>query len=183
MKILIQRGADVDLADNEGITPLHYAALSQSFVSTAVLTQPSDLCQCQANLKRLLEAGAQINSYDKVNGCSPLHDACYGGDLKCVKVRMFKKMPEETQKLQVLVEAKAVVDMPTNPAKSERNKVDARLDMSAPPSFVAWSQGAVALHYAAQENKADVVLFLLKNGAKVNLQDCKVCPPLLPFPL
>uniref|UniRef100_A0A7S4KPP2 Uncharacterized protein n=2 Tax=Guillardia theta TaxID=55529 RepID=A0A7S4KPP2_GUITH len=129
VKILIQRGADVDLADNEGITPLHYAALSQSF----------------ANLKLLLEAGAQINSYDKVNGCSPLHDACYGGDLKCVKA---------------LVEAKAVVDMPTNPEKSERNK------------------GAVALHYAAQENKADVVLFLLKNGAKVNLQDCKGCTAL-----
>uniref|UniRef100_A0A0C3UG35 Uncharacterized protein n=1 Tax=Guillardia theta (strain CCMP2712) TaxID=905079 RepID=A0A0C3UG35_GUITC len=123
VKILIQRGADVDLADNEGITPLHYAALSQSF----------------ANLKLLLEAGAQINSYDKVNGCSPLHDACYGGDLKCV---------------------------------------DAHLDISAPPSCVACSQGAVALHYAAQENKADVVLFLLKNGAKVNLQDCKGCTAL-----
>eukprot|EP00960_Hanusia_phi_P000504 13751-Hanusia_phi.AAC.3 len=78
VKILIQRGADVDLADNEGITPLHYAALSQSF----------------ANLKLLLEAGAQINSYDKVNGCAPLHDACYGGDLKCVKVRQTRRQQE-----------------------------------------------------------------------------------------
>eukprot|EP00960_Hanusia_phi_P000503 13751-Hanusia_phi.AAC.2 len=40
------------------------------------------------------------------------------------------------------------------------------------------SKGAVALHYAAQENKEDVVLFLLKNGAKVNLQDCKGCTAL-----
>ncbi len=71
LKHLIRAGADVDHKDLEGVSPLHRAALAGAV----------------ANLKLLLQSRADVNTFDLRNGCSPLHDACYGGDADSVKVR------------------------------------------------------------------------------------------------
>ena len=69
VKTLLQAGADVDLADKEGISPLHYASLSCS----------------EENVNLMLQYEAHVNTFDKTNGSSPLHDACFAGSLTCVK--------------------------------------------------------------------------------------------------
>lgn len=66
VKMLLNANADVDLADKEGISPLHYASLSSSF----------------DNVNLMLQYEALVNTFDKTNGSSPLHDACFSGSLK-----------------------------------------------------------------------------------------------------
>jgi ankyrin repeat protein len=61
--------------------------------------------------------------------------------------------------VKALVEAGAQVDMPTKSSK-DKNK------------------GAVALHYAAQENRHDIVEYLIRQSAGVNIQDARGCTPL-----
>jgi hypothetical protein len=92
----------------------------------------------------MLQYEAHVNTFDKTNGSSPLHDACFSGSLKCVKA---------------LVEAGAHVDLQT---KSHKNK----------------NKGAVALHYAAQQNRHDIVEYLIRQNANVNIQDARACTPL-----
>ena len=64
-----------------------------------------------------------------------------------------------TRCVKALVEAGAQVDMPTQSSK-EKNK------------------GAVALHYAAQENRHEIVEYLIRQRAGVNIQDARGCTPL-----
>ena len=61
--------------------------------------------------------------------------------------------------VQALVEAGAQVDMQT---KSECGK----------------NVGAVALHYAAQQDQQQVVNYLIRQRASVNKQDARGCTPL-----
>ena len=61
--------------------------------------------------------------------------------------------------VKALVEAGAHVDMQTKSTK-DKNK------------------GAVALHYAAQENKHEIVEYLIRMSAGVNVQDSRGCTPL-----
>lgn len=96
------------------------------------------------NVNLMLQYEALVNTFDKINGSSPLHDACYSGSIKCVKA---------------LVEAGAQVDLQT---KSTKGK----------------NKGAVALHYAAQQNRHDIVEYLIKQSAAINVQDVKGCTPL-----
>ena len=61
--------------------------------------------------------------------------------------------------VKALVEAGAHVDLQTKSTK-DKNK------------------GAVALHYAAQENKHEIVEYLIRMSAGVNVQDSRGCTPL-----
>jgi len=42
------------------------------------------------NVNLLLQHEAHVNTFDKINGSSPLHDACYSGSLKYL---CFRFMP------------------------------------------------------------------------------------------
>lgn len=56
MKLLIERGADVDVVDTEGQTPLHHATKSR----------------CQSTVEVLLDCGCDVTIKDH-NGCTALH--------------------------------------------------------------------------------------------------------------
>lgn len=65
---LLKRGANVNAANGPGDTPLHYAALFDSFNSCG---------------KNLLQCGADVNAAGW-GGNRPLHYAAYSGDKDCV---------------------------------------------------------------------------------------------------
>jgi len=121
----------------------------------------------------MLQHEAHVNTFDKINGSSPLHDACFSGSLKslvCLPPPLASALlsleAEAVSCLWVccrcvkaLVEAGANVNMHTKSTK-DKNK------------------GAVALHYAAQENRHDIVEYLIRKSAGVNIQDARGCTPL-----
>ncbi len=67
--LLIRRGADPNVRDKQGMTPLHYAAYRGD----------------AACAKALLKGGADPNAKDSI-GMTPLHDAAYAGHAGFVKV-------------------------------------------------------------------------------------------------
>lgn len=72
---------------------------------------------------------------------------------------MLIQIVHDDRCVQALVEAGAQVDMQT---KSDKGK----------------NKGAVALHYAAQQNMPQVVEYLIRQRASVNRQDARGCTPL-----
>jgi len=74
VEMLIKLGADVNILDEDGKTPLHDACLKGQ-VNTARL---------------LLDRGAKIDARDK-EGASPLHDAALGGNVKIIEFLLERK--------------------------------------------------------------------------------------------
>lgn len=160
VKWLVEKGADCNMQDQHGKTPLSRCASGDDHCVKTLLQAGADvdladkegisplhyasLSCSEENVNLMLQYEAHVNTFDKTNGSSPLHDACFAGSLKCVKA---------------LVEAGAHVDMKTKSSK-DKNK------------------GAVALHYAAQQDRHEIVEYLIRQNASVNIQDARGCTPL-----
>ena len=74
VKALLAAGADVNMTNDNGQTPLHYASSRNR----------EDIAKC------LLEAGAHINAADKL-GNTCLHRAASRGHLSMVKLLLSEK--------------------------------------------------------------------------------------------
>jgi len=70
LRELLRRGEDPNARDENGVTPLHYVAMSCEFVGESV---------CVKAAKVLLDRGADPNAGDEW-GVTPLHVAASGGD-------------------------------------------------------------------------------------------------------
>jgi len=149
VKLLLQSNTDVNHQDADGVTALHRAALAQ----------------CVTNLQLLLRAGALPNACSDATGHSPLHDACFGGDLKCA---------------QALVTHGAQVDMHVKAGKGRNNAGAQALHFAAQQGndevvkFLLKKgasvnakdgKGCTALHYAAYTGCTTVVATLMQNRA------------------
>eukprot|EP00802_Teleaulax_amphioxeia_P018863 Tamp_19073.p1 GENE.Tamp_19073~~Tamp_19073.p1 ORF type:complete len:365 (+),score=95.67 Tamp_19073:40-1095(+) len=160
VKWLIEKGADCNMQDEKGKTALSRCASGDH--------------QC---VRFLLQAGADVDLADK-DGISPLHYASLSSSYENVNlmlqheahVNTFDKINGSSplhdacfsgslKCVKALVEAGANVNMHTKSTK-DKNK------------------GAVALHYAAQENRHDIVEYLIRKSAGVNIQDARGCTPL-----
>ena len=97
MKILIDKGLDVNCADEEGLTPLHMTVLeyTQPKVSGILPTLERDVLSA---VKLLVENGANVNAktshnYWKWNNVTPL------GLAKITIKKCRKSMKEEMEKV------------------------------------------------------------------------------------
>jgi ankyrin repeat protein len=81
IKILLEKGANLSLSNNRGITPVMAAAgLGSTDADTRGLYTTEDVQQRSIeSLKLLLAAGADINAKDGTRGLTPLHEAARWG--------------------------------------------------------------------------------------------------------
>lgn len=101
VKLLLNRGADVEATDRFGLTPLHYAAAAAADVTQVLIDAGAnpDQTDIEGNapihyaatnglvevLKVLVKGGAGINALDR-GGDAALHQAAENGHIEAVKV-------------------------------------------------------------------------------------------------
>ena len=146
VRLLLRQGADVNAAQGDGMTALHWSASRGDLEATRMLISaggrleavtrngnytPLHLASKAGNLpgvRALLDAGANVNAKTTSGGASPLHLAAAQGSAEVVKA---------------LLDRKAVVDAPDG----------------------AWNE--TPLMWAAAYNRVDAMKALLDHGANI----------------
>lgn len=162
--ILIQKGADLDVADRDGWTPLHCAVFSRKRAALPVLLEAgSDVSRRddkgltplllaaalghEQSVRTLLGRGADVNARDE-KGRTPLHLAA--GDRKMLDLRRpdRRRSFARGRVVKVLVEGGA---MPNAPDEA----------------------GRTPLHIALEKGNLAVIQRLMKFGADASVADGK----------
>lgn len=147
VKLLIEKGADINAKDNDGWTPLHHA-VGAGNVEVVQL---------------LIEKGADVNAKGKEGGTA-LMSAAKHGNVEIIKL-LLEKGADMEAKVDVSGTALAFAAW-----AGQTNAVGFLLDKGA---YINATNvfGETALMVAVNENKIDVVKLLLAKGAKINVED------------
>lgn len=153
MKFCLERGANVNVQDNEGKTPLHYVSEKTTDKINFLIEAGADIHisdnqgktplhyasgkEEHYNLVTFIKAGAKIAAKD-YNGMTPLHCAVRHGVLK---------------NTQLLIESGADVNV---------------MDIN----------GLTPLHYAIKLSCKDIINTLIESGAQINIEDIAGMTPL-----
>jgi uncharacterized protein len=202
---LLDQGADVNIADEVGRTPL-YAAVDMHTLPDSNLPWPSELNNQLGSLdliQTLLAHGANVNAQlkkqqpyrSKVDrgadtmlgtGTTPLMRAAKAGDTEVVKVLLAKGAdPKLTTKngMTPVMAAAGLGSKEEDTTGRKKTEADAIaslklcLDAGADVNAIDL-QGDTALHGAAQKGYDQVVQFLVDHGAKLDIKDKKGRTPL-----
>lgn len=98
VELLLQKGADVNISNEDGFTPLHNSVnRSHDYIALLLIAKganvkaqskegltPLHIAADEASIKLLIEKGADINKRDSI-GRTPLHFACMGGRIDLVE--------------------------------------------------------------------------------------------------
>lgn len=168
VKDLIAKGANVNLCDDEGMSPLYLACFSEHTETVKILlgnradvNNPSPLCiMCEfgnAEIVRiLLNNGADVNLCN-YEGISPLVFACYN---------------EHTEIIKILLEHGADVNK-ASPlcimCKSGNSEIVRILLNNGANVNLCDDKGRSPLFLACYSNHNEIVKILLDNGADVNI--------------
>ena len=150
---LVTGGADIDLSDPYGMTPLVLALYNRHF-DTAV---------------ELVERGADVNQWDWW-GRSPLYLAVELNRIPDSSRRDLPVLDENTglDVARLLLARGANVNMRLKHQPPLRNEPGDRGFTDGSPDVLVVSPGATALHVAAKASDDDAVALLLANGANVH---------------
>lgn len=154
VKYLVERGADVNAVDINGIAALHSVA-SRGHLEAARI---------------LIENGARIDQQSTIDLSTPLHYAVAGGYEEVVSLLLAKgarvdvRNIDERTALHVAAQA--------GDAAIIRELMDA-LKASDPASLNLQDfDGNTALHLACESGRVDIVSSLVNGGADINLRNC-----------
>jgi ankyrin repeat protein len=147
VRALLQQGADVNAAQNDGLTALHWAALNDN----------------EEIVSLLLYAGATVRPLTRVGGYTPLHLAARGGHTGVVQALLSAGASAN-------VFTTTGVTAMHFAAQANSSDIIVSLaehggDVDAPDGF----QGRTPLMFAASRNAVDAVVTLLESGADASL--------------
>jgi len=147
VKYLIEKGADINLADAKGRTPLWYASGVDNI----------------ENIKLLLAAGADVNKSPK-NGETAIIRAACNGQTETIKLLLAKKanINDKTDENITPLMCAAMYDKAETINFLVANKANIN-------QREEW--GYTALMLAAKQGKANAVKALIEAGADLNIQD------------
>lgn len=142
---LIERGADVNAADGDGMTALHWAAEEGNDVAARVL----------------LEAGASPASLTRIGGYAPLHVAARRGHADVVRELLDAGAdPNATTTTSGVTPLHLAAA-----ALGGHESVELLLRHGADPDAIEASAGQTSLIFAAAANRPDAIRALLDGGA------------------
>ncbi|KAI0226875.1 hypothetical protein LSAT2_022672 [Lamellibrachia satsuma] len=194
---LVSQGANVNVADIYGSTPLHFAAMRGNEVATKELMEcrgidieAEDKQQMRALhlaashneaeiMSMLIEVGADLRCFDEENG-TPLHYACMEGNVKIVKM-LFDAA--ESQGWVVVQSMVTDVDNEKNAALHmavENRSYDVTqilIDKGAVVN-VTTTNYSTPLHLAAVAGDVDILRLLIDNNARLDALDINQMTPL-----
>jgi ankyrin repeat protein len=188
VKVLVERGADINMGDNDELTPLHKSAyrglteISEYLISKGANISAEDrrgvtplhLAAARGHnkvMELLLAKGAEINTADK-DGETPLHRAAKNGYPRAI---------------DFLAEKGADLNVPDNHGKTalywtvERRRytsIAALLRAGADTEIGIKRTEETPLHKALAENDIRAIEMLVKGGADVNMANSKGETPL-----
>lgn len=191
LKMIIENGANVNIIDKDGATPLHHASYmgNQKIVDLLLKNNakvdPKDdegstplhnACSKKGKnqvevVKTLLASGANIDILDTQNG-SPLLNACWSGDVEVVKLLLKKGADYKT--------ADSFGSSPLHYACYNGHPAVAKLLIDKGADFSAANHdGATPLHSACSQGFVPVIKVLLKcKEININATDNNKCTPL-----
>uniref|UniRef100_A0A8C7R9B4 Ankyrin 2a, neuronal n=1 Tax=Oncorhynchus mykiss TaxID=8022 RepID=A0A8C7R9B4_ONCMY len=143
VRLLLDRGSQIDAKTRDGLTPLHCAARSGH--------DPA--------VELLLERGAPLLARTK-NGLSPLHMSSQGDHVECVKHLLQHKAPVDDVTLDYLTALHVAAHC------GHYRVTKLLLDKRANPNARALN-GFTPLHIACKKNRVKVMELLVKYGASI----------------
>ena len=147
VRALVKQKADVNAAQGDGATALHWAAYNDDL----------DM------VKALLAAGANVKATTREGAITPLQMACVTGDAAMIEALLKAGADPNTTK------SNGTTVLMTAAASGSPDAVKALLDHGADVNAKEAARGQTALMFAAALNRDAVVKVLAAHGASVNL--------------
>jgi hypothetical protein len=144
---LLKEGADVNVRDEQGWTPLHHAAM-RGAASVVLL---------------LLEKGADVNARAS-DGATPLHMAAAYSNPNVVDLLISKGADVNAKDNSGRTPLHYAV------MNSSLSTVELLLSRKANPN-AADNEGRTPLHYAVEREAISIVKYLIKKHANINIRD------------
>lgn len=148
VKELLRQGADVNAAQPDGLTALHWAAMNDN----------------QEIVGALVYAGAALEPHTRVGGYTPLHLAARSGNAGVIRQLLEAGAAVDAWTTTGVTSLHFAAQ--ANDAEAIRALVEHGADIDAPDGF----QSRTPLHFAAASNATAAVSTLLELGADVALQ-------------
>ncbi len=190
VQILLSKGADVSIVDNDGSTALHFTAISDKTGQPAVIAllveagadlgamtslghTPLHMAAQHGNLEvttALVKAGSDPQATTN-DGCTALHLAAQDGHVEVARALV---------KAGIDPQAKAFVGLTSMHLAAQNGHVevvraltDAGADLRA-----MTSTGTTPLHLAAQQGHSEISASLMEAGVHLNIKDSQGSTPL-----
>ena len=146
-RTLLRGGADVNAAQGDGMTALHWAASNDD----------------PALAQMLLYAGASVRATTRLGGYTPLHFASRSGHAPVMKVLVDRGAAVDA------ATSTGATALMLAASSGSVEAVGLLLDAGADPNVTEAAQGQTALMFAAALDRSDVAVLLVKRGAGVGV--------------
>ena len=142
-RVLVEQKADVNAAQGDGMTPLHWAVYHDDFETARLL----------------LKAGAKVNVETRVNAITPLFMACANGNATMIDLLVQAGANPKS------VKPNGATALMTAAASGSVDAVRVLLDAGAELEAKEKVHEQTALMFASALNRVEVVTFLLSRHA------------------